>query len=431
MWGSEVELERKRRIDIAVYAYAYEVKHDTLIDDFTYDFLALQINPAMPTGNKKLDAFFKKEFDPCTGAWVNCHPDKRGLERIYQFKKQIQAEKENAMQLDLAALGNQLALAIDAHTAKIYDDGHRNHLGASQIGDACRRKLWYVFRWVRQSTYVNAKGEDHSGRMQRLFNRGHLEEFRNVEWLRGMGFTVEEFDPLSRLYYLNETDQYLVENLEDESKAHGAWAANDVSGNLEHQAKAASRGVKRKQLRISDCSGHYGGSLDAEIKWPASMGEIPDMLGEFKTANEKSWKKLHEEGVRVAKPVHYTQMCVYGKRRGFKYAIYICVNKNDDHIHIEIVELDWNVDEAMTHKAHGIITSATPPQKLHENSAHFDCKFCDFAPVCHGQASYEKNCRSCKFAAPIADGKWACAYYGEIPNKEAILAGCGNWQEAR
>ena len=44
-------------------------------------------------------------------------------------------------------------------------DGFRDHLGASLIGKACARALWYDFRWVTPSW--------HSGRLLRLFETGH------------------------------------------------------------------------------------------------------------------------------------------------------------------------------------------------------------------------------------------------------------------
>src|ERR1700743_297926 len=64
---------------------------------------------------------------------------------------------------------------------------HREHLGASVIGDDCSRKLWYAFRWV--------KLEHHAGRMRRLFQRGHLEERKIIEHLSRIGFFVREIDP--------------------------------------------------------------------------------------------------------------------------------------------------------------------------------------------------------------------------------------------
>src|SRR5580693_1689445 len=67
-----------------------------------------------------------------------------------------------------------------------YESGHRNHLGASEMGEECWRKLWYKFRWV--------KNEKFDGRMLRLFNVGHSAEPRFINYLRGIGFEVKDFD---------------------------------------------------------------------------------------------------------------------------------------------------------------------------------------------------------------------------------------------
>ena len=33
------------------------------------------------------------------------------------------------------------------------DEGFRTHLGASQIGQECNRKIWYNFRWTKKSHF--------------------------------------------------------------------------------------------------------------------------------------------------------------------------------------------------------------------------------------------------------------------------------------
>lgn len=91
-WGSPEEIERRNRIRIAVWAYAYEFMDDPLVSDAEFDALALQINPSVSTGNRKLDRFFRSEFSPATGMWVRKHPDQRGLHRIYLRLKALSKE---------------------------------------------------------------------------------------------------------------------------------------------------------------------------------------------------------------------------------------------------------------------------------------------------------------------------------------------------
>jgi hypothetical protein len=91
-WGSPVEIERRNRIRVAVWAFAYELMNDTLVPDEVFDRVALQIDPKMPTGNLTLDKFFAAHFDPSTGMWVRRHPDLKGLAKAYARIKKETAE---------------------------------------------------------------------------------------------------------------------------------------------------------------------------------------------------------------------------------------------------------------------------------------------------------------------------------------------------
>lgn len=82
-WGSPVERERRNRIRLAVYAYAYEVRDESLVTDHEFDQLARSINPAVTTGNAALDAFYRTYFTPDSGMWIHHHPDLDGIAAIY------------------------------------------------------------------------------------------------------------------------------------------------------------------------------------------------------------------------------------------------------------------------------------------------------------------------------------------------------------
>jgi hypothetical protein len=270
-------------------------------------------------------------------------------------------------------LAKRIIDEIDQYCATAYDDGHRTHLGASLIGKPCSRSLWYTFRHV-----LHFK---HSGRMQRLFNRGHREEARFVEWLRGIGFQVWEVDE---------------------------------AGN---------------QHRVKGVLGHFGGSLDGISKLPKDFCVTEPLLLEFKTQGTGSgFNKLKEHGVAVAKPQHFAQMSIYGKNYGFRFGLYCCINKNDDDLHIEIVALNFALAEQLEAKAEAIIMSQEPPPKFSLNEATFECKSCDFAAICHRGAAVEKNCRSCRFARPAEGGEWGCDIFGKYIPKDFIPIGCDNWK---
>ena len=84
---SEIEIERMRRINVAAWAYAYEVESRPVVDDATYDREAALVRPEIDTGNPVLDEFFRTEFQPYTGAWVHKHPELEKLSRICALQR--------------------------------------------------------------------------------------------------------------------------------------------------------------------------------------------------------------------------------------------------------------------------------------------------------------------------------------------------------
>ena len=83
-WGSKIEKQIRLRIHLSVAAYAYEMCDDSIISDAEFDKKCLEVDPSIETGNKKLDKFFKEEFDPSTGQWIHKHPELNGIVRIYK-----------------------------------------------------------------------------------------------------------------------------------------------------------------------------------------------------------------------------------------------------------------------------------------------------------------------------------------------------------
>lgn len=84
MWGNEIEEQIRLRIRLSVYAYAYEIANETLISDHEFDALCLKVDPSIKTGNKKMDKFFEKEFDPSTGQWIHKHPELGKIVHLYR-----------------------------------------------------------------------------------------------------------------------------------------------------------------------------------------------------------------------------------------------------------------------------------------------------------------------------------------------------------
>lgn len=273
------------------------------------------------------------------------------------------------MTTELQKLAAEIRNNIDAYAQQAYDDGHRTHLGASLIGDDCKRKLWFTFRHVYHHI--------HSGRMQRLFNTGHCEESRIISWLRGAGYVVNDLD------------------------------------------------VNGKQFKVSDCEGHFGGSTDGIITIPG----FSKCLLECKTNKTGTeFKMLVEKGMKEMKPKHWAQVCTYGFKLDLKYCLYVCKNKDNDDLYIEFVELDHAHGKKQIEKASEIIFANEMPARLAEQPSYFKCKMCDYVDHCFRNKEPEHNCRSCKNAKPVANAEWYCIEQTSIIPKDVIHIDYSCWE---
>lgn len=243
---------------------------------------------------------------------------------------------------------------------------HREHLGASLIGHACDRHIWYSFRWAKTPAW--------DGRMLRLFDRGKREEAVVAEELRAIGVELHTHD-----------------------------------GN--------------KQIECRDDSGHFGGSVDGVGR---GFPEAPKSWAilEVKTHSAKSFTDMKKLGVAESKPQHYAQMQSYMGLLGIERALYFAVNKDNDEIYTEWVHFDRDAFEAMRERARRIIDAKEPPAKLSDDPAHWQCKGCSFYSVCHEQAVAEVSCRTCCHASPVASGAWRCELHSAERHAGAQREAC-------
>lgn len=283
---------------------------------------------------------------------------------------------ENTIKADQGASYRGWLGRVIMHIGDAYRDqneGHRSHMGASLLGGECPRAIWYGFRWATKSKF--------GGRLLRLFNRGHLEEARFIAMLLTIGCEVFQQDE------------------------HG------------------------KQYRISFAEGHAGGSGDGVVIGLPDLPAGQPALAEFKTHNDKSFKKLQQVGVREAKWEHYVQMNLYMRKMGIPVALYMAVNKNDDDLYAEIISLDVETADQYLERGERLVVMQDPPERMHGASAGFYlCKWCNHRDVCHLQAKPDFNCRTCEHAQPIENAQWRCMVHDKILTKEDQFAGCESHQ---
>lgn len=263
---------------------------------------------------------------------------------------------------------DQLADAFDTRE----DRGGRNHLGASVIGDPCARKLWYGFR--------SGQSPQFTGRLLRLFNRGHLEEARFEALLLTIGCQL--------------------------------W----------------THSTNGEQFKFSLFSGHFGGSLDSIVKGIPELPHEP-VLAEYKTHSDKSFTQLQNKGLFTVHHKHYVQMQVYMGNFGLENGLYLAVNKNTDDLYSELVPFRKEVSEYYTQRAHDIVFSQRIPPRMSDNAGWWQCKMCDLHSMCFNDKSRVitiKKCRNCTHAITTPHG-WSCCL-AHVPVAVDSKHVCPSWQ---
>lgn len=252
----------------------------------------------------------------------------------------------------------------------------RTHLGASLIGDECSRKLWYSFHWTQMNYFES--------RILKLFNTGHRAEAEFISMLECIGVEV-----------LQQTED-------------------------------------GKQYNFSHSNSHAGGSLDGILKNVPYLEDFT-VTGEFKTSSDKLFKKLVKGGVQKEKNAHFVQMQVGMEKFNAQYCVYMCKNKNDDDLYVEIIEHNTYVANHFLDRFDEIVFQDNPPKREFKSDSA-TCKYCDFAYLCHlgDTSSVDVNCKSCKHSYPSQHeseaSSWICGKYSCIIPKANAMQGCSKWE---
>ena len=245
----------------------------------------------------------------------------------------------------------------------------RAYLGASSLGGSCERKLWYGFRWAEVRKF--------DGRIYRLFERGRNEERTIIEELRGIGCTVSDTQP-------------------DGSQ----WGFADLGGHL------------RGHMDLAACGTPY-----APKTW---------CVVEAKTHSAKSFKDVADKGVKESKPEHWHQMNIYMGQFGMDRAMYYAVCKDDDRIHTEWLHFDEDEYARMMERAARVISSQEPPMRMSDDASWYECKWCDYHDICHGNAAPRATCRTCAHVTPELEGGWSCAHHCREVSTDEQRIGCNS-----
>lgn len=249
----------------------------------------------------------------------------------------------------------------------------RKYLGLSGIGHPCRRAIFYQFRLFLPPETITP-------RESRLFQRGHREE----------PIIIDDLTKVAGVEFLTTQDE------------------------------------------CSSCEGHVKGHLDAVLRRVPGLKKKAKVLGEFKTSKTKYFNDLEKSGsVKKTFNSHFCQMQSYMHLFKLKFALYICVCKEDDRRYYEIVEYEKDFATSLIEKAEEIVLAEEPPKKLGSNSSYYRCgpKWCRYRNICwFTEKGINKTCRSCKHVSIHDKGRWKCDLKRKFLSWEKQKKGCKKWE---
>lgn len=220
-----------------------------------------------------------------------------------------------------------------ALTAKNKKTTLRNYLGASLLGEECSRKLQFQFFNVPKD-----EGKDFSGRILRIFERGHACEARMAMYLRQAGFNLRTVDK------------------------------------------------NGEQFEFSLLNGLIKGHCDGVLVGGAALMGYP-ALWENKCLGAKYWKQLEKEKLKKFSSTYYGQCQLY--MAYFKLtdnpALFTATNADTAEIYTELVPFDGAAAQQVSDNAVRIIKACQAGElleRLSNDPSFFKCKWCEWHDRC-------------------------------------------------
>jgi hypothetical protein len=210
----------------------------------------------------------------------------------------------------------------------------RNYLGGSRIGVECERALQYEFT----KTPVDPE-KDFSGRIIRVFARGHWVESAMVGWLNKAGFGM---------------------------------STEDENGN---------------QFGFECHEGYFKGHRDGVfISGPDEFGPWP-RLWENKGLMQKYYLPIVKHGLRAKAPTYYGQAQYYMEKFNLTEnpALFSVVNMNTMDIYWESIPFDPNYFAMLDAKAARIISACREGEilpKISQKKDFYICNMCSYRERC-------------------------------------------------
>ena len=209
----------------------------------------------------------------------------------------------------------------------------RDYLGASRVGASCERQLQFEYA---KAPVDPEKG--FSGRLLRIFERGHRTEDMAIRWLRLAGFQLK---------------------------------TEDAQGH---------------QFGFSVANGRLRGHVDGVLVGGPEGFAYP-ALWENKCLGAKSWRDVEKRKLAASKPVYAAQIALYQTYLGLHEhpALFTAVNADTMEVYAELIPFDAGLAQRMSDRAVCVIEATEAGDLLPRaftDSTHFECKFCAWADRC-------------------------------------------------
>ena len=209
----------------------------------------------------------------------------------------------------------------------------REYLGASRLGAPCERQLQYEYA---KAPVDPDKG--FSGRLLRIFERGHRTEDMAIRWLRLAGFHLK---------------------------------TEDAQGH---------------QFGFSVANGRLRGHVDGVLVGGPEGFAYP-ALWENKCLGAKSWRDVEKRKLAASKPIYAAQIALYQTYLGLHEhpALFTAVNADTMEVYAELVPFDAGLAQRMSDRAVRVIEATQASDLLPRaftDSTHVECRYCAWADRC-------------------------------------------------
>jgi hypothetical protein len=215
----------------------------------------------------------------------------------------------------------------------------RTYLGASLIGHACERFIWYAIR-------PDTPRRPFDAATLRRFEDGHRSEDVLIQRLRLVpGVELETHDALGNQFGFSDMDGMF-------------------RGHVDGLVRGLLQAPKTEHVFEAKC---------VSEKRFAEFGKAVDKVGEKAALLE--WDPGYWAQAQVY--MHYFDLTRH----------YLVVMSAGARSHASCrTEVDSEAGKQLREKARRIIQAESPPARISERIEFFKCKFCDFQGVCHAAA---------------------------------------------